>query len=98
MFADRVKIAVVAALTALLGLTLALRTLVSPEALTPAVVTVLFTVAAIVSLSGIALLGRRNGAGWLDAAGLLVYVGVAVSILIDPDQLVRLALPSGGSE
>ncbi|MCG6204941.1 hypothetical protein LPW26_09850 [Rhodopseudomonas sp. HC1] len=98
MSADQVKLAVVGALAALLGLTLALRTQVAPEALTPAVVTVLFAVAAVIAIAGLALYGRRNGFPWLDAAGLLVCAGVAVSILIDPDQLVRLVAPSGGSE
>ena len=27
---------------------------------------------------------------WLNVAGLLTFVGIAVSILIDPDQIVRL--------
>jgi hypothetical protein len=42
--------------------------------------------------AGLALLCRRNQARtlWFDIAGILTFVGVAVSILIEPDQMVRL--------
>lgn len=60
------------------------------DALTPALATVLFTLGA--AAAGVALLCRRNAARamWFDIAGVLTFVGVAVSILIEPDQMVRL--------
>ncbi|ABE38647.1 hypothetical protein HUU61_15920 [Rhodopseudomonas palustris] len=93
--ADRVKLSVAAGLLALLAITLALRGVVPPDALTPTVATLLMAAAGGVALIGISLRDRLRGAKWLDAAGLLVYAGVAVSILIDPDQLLRLMPLSG---
>ncbi len=98
MSADRVKIAVVAALAALLGLTLALRALVPADAVTPAVVSLLFVAAAGIALIGISLRSRLNGTSCLNAAAVLVYAGVMVSIMIDPDQLLRLVVPAGQPE
>ena len=42
--------------------------------------------------AGLAVLLLRDRArtAWLDIAGLLTFAGIAVSILIDPDQIVRL--------
>ena len=41
--------------------------------------------------AGFALLLRdQSRTVWLNVAGLLTFVGIAVSILIDPDQIVRL--------
>src|SRR5258707_500828 len=59
------------------------------DALTPALATVLFTLGP--ATAGFALLCRRNQACalWFDIAGVLTFVGVAVSILIEPDQMVR---------
>jgi len=88
--ADRVKLCVVAGLLALLAVTLALRDVVLPDAVTPTVAALLMAAAGGVALGGILLRDRLRGAKWLDAAGLLVYADVAVSILIDPDQLLRL--------
>jgi hypothetical protein len=31
---------------------------------------------------------------WFDIAGLLTFVGVAVSVLIEPDQMIRLIILS----
>jgi len=64
------------------------------DALTPALATVLFTLGA--ATAGFALLCRRNQARalWFDIAGVLTFVGVAVSILIEPDQMVRLFILS----
>jgi hypothetical protein len=31
---------------------------------------------------------------WFDIAGMLTFVGVAVSVLIEPDQVVRLFIQS----
>jgi hypothetical protein len=69
--------------------TIALRNLLSADALAPAIATLLFVVGA--ATAGLALLLRdRTRTVWLNIAGLLTFVGIAVSILIDPDQLVRL--------
>ena len=64
------------------------------SALTPAIATLLFTLGA--ATAGLALLCRRNQARtmWFDIAGVLTFVGVAVSILIEPDQMVRLFMLS----
>jgi uncharacterized membrane protein HdeD (DUF308 family) len=74
------------ALIATLGMSYVLPT----DALTPAIATLLFTLGA--ATAGFALLCQRNQARamWLDIAGVLTFVGVAVSILIEPDQMVRL--------
>jgi len=62
--------------------------------LTPAIATLLFTLGA--ATAGVALLCRRNRARAMgfDIAGVLTFVGVAVSILIEPDQMVRLFILS----
>jgi hypothetical protein len=61
------------------------------DALAPVIATLLlFAVGA--AAAGFALLCRRARARtlWFDIAGALTFVGVAVSILIEPDQMVRL--------
>jgi hypothetical protein len=70
--------------------TLGLRGLLPTDALAPAVCTLLFALGA--ATAAFALLRRRDQArtAWLDIAGMLTFVGVAVSILIEPDQMVRL--------
>ncbi len=70
--------------------TLGMSYVVPGDALTPAIATLLFTLGA--ATAGVALLCRRNRARamWFDIAGVLTFVGVAVSILIEPDQMVRL--------
>jgi hypothetical protein len=82
------------ALTATLGLRLALPT----DALAPVIATLLFALAA--AAAGLAFLCRRNQirTAWLDIAGSLTFVGVAVSILIEPDQMVRLLTLSEQSD
>jgi hypothetical protein len=72
--------------------------LLPTDALTPAIATLLFMLGA--ATAGFALLCRRNQARtvWLDIAGVLTFVGVAVSILIEPDQMVRLLILSGKPE
>jgi hypothetical protein len=35
---------------------------------------------------------------WFDIAGILTFVGVAVSVLIEPDQMVRLFILSDQSD
>jgi uncharacterized membrane protein HdeD (DUF308 family) len=78
------------ALIATLGMSYALPT----DALAPVIATLLLTLGA--ATAGLALLCRRNQARtmWFDIAGALTFVGVAVSILIEPDQMVRLFILS----
>ena len=71
-----------------------IRNVVTVEALAPAIVTLLFGAAALTA--GFALLCRRDRFRimWLDLAGSLTFIGVVLSVLIEPDQMVRLfALP-----
>jgi uncharacterized membrane protein HdeD (DUF308 family) len=87
---DRAKELFAGVLLGALIATLGLRAVLSSDALAPAIATLLFTSGA--ATAGFALLCRRNQARtvWLDIAGVLTFVGVAVSILIEPDQMVRL--------
>jgi hypothetical protein len=76
-------------LTALIG-TLAIRNLVPADALAPAIVTLMFVVGA--AAAGAAWLCRagRFRIMWLDLAGSLTFLGVVISVLIEPDQMVSL--------
>ena len=64
--------------------------MVPADALAPAIVTLLFVVAAVTA--GCALLCRRDRFRimWFDLAGSLTFIGVVLSVLIEPDQMVRL--------
>ena len=64
--------------------------MVPADALAPAIVTLLFAVAAMTA--GFALLCRRDRFRimWFDLAGSLTFIGVVLSVLIEPDQMVRL--------
>ena len=64
--------------------------MVPVEALAPAVVTLLFGIAALTA--GFALLCRRDRFRimWFDLAGSLTFIGIVLSVLIEPDQMVRL--------
>ena len=80
-------------LVALLA-TVGIRNVVPVDALAPAIVTLLFAVAALTA--GFALLCRRDQFRimWFDLAGSLTFIGVVLSVLIEPDQMVGLfALP-----
>ena len=70
--------------------TLAIRKLLPAEAVAPAVVTLLFAGSAVAA--GLALLCRRGQLRvlWFDLAGGLTFVGVAISVFIEPDQLASL--------
>jgi hypothetical protein len=70
--------------------TLGIRHAVPIDALAPVIATLLFVLGA--AAAGVTLLWRRNQARatWFDIAGMLTFVGVAVSVLIEPDQMVRL--------
>ncbi|UPK05091.1 hypothetical protein [Bradyrhizobium sp. 170] len=76
-------------LVALLA-TVGIRNVVPVDALAPAIVTLLFAVAALTA--GFALLCRRDRfrVMWLDLAGSLTFIGIVLSVLIEPDQMVRL--------
>ena len=75
----------------LLALVLALgvRNIVPMDALAPVVVTLLFAAGAL--MAGLALLCRdRFRAMSLELAGGLTFIGVVLSVLIEPDQMIRL--------
>jgi len=87
----RLEVFFATTLVAALLATAALRHFVSDDALEPLVATALFCIAAL--LAGLALL-RRRGASTrligLDIAGVVAALGIVISILIDPEQMVRL--------
>jgi hypothetical protein len=70
--------------------TVGIRNVVPVDALAPAIVSLLFAVAALTA--GFALLCRRDRFRimWFDLAGSLTFIGVVLSVLIEPDQMVRL--------
>ena len=70
--------------------TLGIRNVVPADALAPAIVTLLFVVAAMTA--GFALICRRDRFRimWFDLAGSLTFIGIVLSVLIEPDQMVRL--------
>jgi hypothetical protein len=82
LFAGILLVALIAAL--------GIRNVVPADALAPAVVTFLFAVGAVTA--GFALLCRRDRFRimWFDLAGSLTFIGVVLSVLIEPDQFVRL--------
>jgi hypothetical protein len=77
---------------------LGIRHLVFPEALAPAIVTLLFAGGAVTA--AFALLCRRDRLRimWFDLAGSLTFIGVVISVLIEPDQIARLGSVSGQAE
>ena len=86
---DRTAELLVGMLLGTLISTIALRNLLPIDALAPVMATLLFVVGA--ATAGVALLLRDPARTvWLNVAGLLTLIGIAVSILIDPDQIVRL--------
>ncbi|MCP4618102.1 MAG: hypothetical protein GY844_16920 [Bradyrhizobium sp.] len=88
--AGRAKVLMAGILLATLFATLAIRHLVPVEALAPVVVTALFAAGAVIA--GLALLCRSNRFRilWFELAGGLTFIGVVISVLIEPDQLSRL--------
>ena len=73
---------------------LAMRHLVSAELLAPAIVTMLFAAGA--ATAGLALLCRRGQfrTMWFDLAGSLTFIGVVISVLIEPDQIASIGVVS----
>jgi hypothetical protein len=88
--AARAKVLMAGSLLATLVATLAIRHLLPAEALAPVMVTVLFAAGA--AIAGLALLCRSNRFRfmWFELAGGLTFVGIVISVLIEPDQLARL--------
>ena len=82
LFAGILLVALIAAL--------GIRNVVPADALAPAVVTLLFAIGAVTA--GLALMCRRDRfrVMWFDLAGSLTFIGVVLSVLIEPDQFVRL--------
>ena len=79
-----------AILLASLIATLGFRRLVPAEAVAPMMVTLLFAGSAVAA--GFALLCRRDQPRilWFDLAGGLTFIGIVISVFIEPDQLTRL--------
>jgi hypothetical protein len=77
-------------LLAVLITTVAIRQVVPAEALAPSIVTLMFAVAAVAV--GLARLCRRERyrTMWFDLGGTLTFIGIVISALIEPDQMVRL--------
>ena len=78
--------------------TVGIRNVVPVDALAPAIVTLFFAVAA--TTAGCAMLCRsdRFRTMWFDLAGSLAFVGVIISVLIEPDQIARLGSVSDQPE
>jgi hypothetical protein len=95
---DRTKEHFAAGLLAMLAVTLALHGLVPVDALTPVVATLMFALAAGAAVVGVVLRDRLTRMMWFDAAGIFTFAGAAVSIMIEPDQLVRLVPVSNPSD
>jgi len=77
---------------------LGIRNLVPADALAPAIVTLLFVAGAVTA--GLALFCRHGPfrTMWFDLGGSLAFIGVVLSVLIEPDQLVRLCALSDQPE
>lgn len=89
--ADRGAASVAAILLLAVLAALGLRTILSLDALAPAVASLMFGLAAAVGC--VALLLRRS-ARLLDLAGILTFVGIIVSLTIESDQMTRLMMLS----
>src|SRR5437899_4338203 len=88
----------VAILLAALFATLAIRNLLPADALAPAIVTLLFAAGAATAGAAWLCQAGRFRIVWLDLAGSLTFIGVVISVLIEPDQLIRLCGVSHQSE
>ncbi len=69
---------------------LAIRNLVPADALAPAIVTLMFVVGAAAAGTAWLCRARRFRIMWLDLAGSMTFIGIVISVLIEPDQMVRL--------
>ena len=70
--------------------TLGIRNVVPADALAPAIVTLMFVVGAAAAGAAWLCQADRFRIVWLDLAGSLTFIGVVISVLIEPDQMVRL--------
>ncbi|WKA29663.1 hypothetical protein [Bradyrhizobium roseum] len=77
-------------LLAVLVAALAIRSLMPTDALAPAIVTLLFAAGAVTAGAAWLCHARRFRIMWLDLAGSLTFIGIAISVLIEPDQMVGL--------
>jgi hypothetical protein len=84
------KALIVGLLVAVTLATVAIRHWVPTEALAPAIVTLLFGAAAATAGAAWLCSARPLRILWLDLAGSLTFIGVAISILIEPDQIAGL--------
>jgi hypothetical protein len=69
--------------------TLGIRSMVPADALAPAAVTLLFAVGTVTAAFALICRRDRFRLMWFDLAGSLTFIGVVLSVLIEPDQLVR---------
>ena len=81
---------IIGILLAALLATLAIRNLMPADALAPAIVTLMFVFGAAAAGAAWLCRARRFRIMWLDLAGSLTFIGVAISVLIEPDQMVGL--------
>jgi hypothetical protein len=70
--------------------TVGIRNAVPVDALAPAIVTLFLAVAAMTAGFAMLCRGDRFRIMWFDLAGSLTFIGVVISALIEPDQMVRL--------
>jgi len=89
---------IIGILLAALLATLAIRNLMPADALAPAIVTLMFVFGAAAAGAAWLCRARRFRIMWLDLAGSLTFIGVAISVLIEPDQMVGLFTLSDRSE
>ena len=89
---------IIGILLAALLATLAIRNLMPADALAPAIVTLMFVFGAAAAGAAWLCRARRFRIMWLDLAGSLTFIGVVISVLIEPDQMVSLFTPSDQPE
>jgi len=89
---------IIGILLAALLATLAIRNLMPADALAPAIVTLMFVFGAAAAGAAWLCRARRFRIMWLDLAGSLTFIGVVISVLIEPDQMVGLFTLSDRSE
>jgi hypothetical protein len=81
---------IIGILLAALLATLAIRNLMPADALAPAMVTLMFVFGTAAAGAAWLCRARRFRIMWLDLAGSLTFIGVVISVLIEPDQMVGL--------
>lgn len=84
------KTLIVGLLLAVMLATVVIRHWVPTEALAPAIVTLLFGTAAATAAAAWLCSAHPLRIRWLDLAGSLTFIGVAISVLIEPDQIAGL--------